>query len=75
VRFGATSDVDEEIERRGGPHQPPSSPQQQHAQPSAMRNSLDSGNYSSSLVLSSILIRNYRHSPGTSSWQAGKHLT
>lgn len=42
VRFGQVSDVDEEIERRGGPHQPPSSPGQQHAQPSAMRNSSDS---------------------------------
>jgi hypothetical protein len=49
VRFGQISDVDEEIERRGGPHQPPSSPQQ-HAQPSAMRTSVDSGNYSPSFV-------------------------
>jgi hypothetical protein len=45
VRFGAVSDVDQEIERRGGPHQPPSSPQQQHSQRSAMRNSSDLGNY------------------------------
>jgi hypothetical protein len=44
VRFGEVRDVDEEIERWGGPHQPPSSPRQQHTQPSAMRSSLDSGN-------------------------------
>ena len=50
VRFGEVSDVNEEIERRGGPHQPSSSPQQQHVQPSAMRTSVDSGNYSPSFV-------------------------
>ena len=45
VRFGEVSDVDEEIERRGGPHQPSSS-HQQHAPP-AMRSSLDSGGHPS----------------------------
>ncbi|KAF9457410.1 hypothetical protein BDZ94DRAFT_1202761 [Collybia nuda] len=43
VRFGRVSDVDEEIDRRGGPHQPSNGHPPQYAQPSQKRLSMDSG--------------------------------